>query len=106
MKKIEQENPFPKLGEIKNIKVENNITSTEKLQKLIDENNKHNKELSDEDKEELFNLLLECVWVSRWTDEKKESLYAVLTPEEAENIVNNILKELDDNNFKIVKNNN
>jgi hypothetical protein len=94
MKKIKIESPYPKLGEIRNINIE---------QKLLFDKNLIEKLLSDDDKEELFNLLLECIWVSRWTDEKKESLYAVLTPEEAENIVNDILKELDNKGFKIIK---
>jgi hypothetical protein len=54
------------------------------------------------DKEIIYNKLLETVWVSRWT-ENKQALYAVLTPEEAVEIVNNIFKDIDKLGFKIIK---
>lgn len=59
--------------------------------------------MSKEEKIELQNILLECVWVSRWNKEKT-ALTAVLTSEEALKIVDDIFSELEKNNFKIIKN--
>lgn len=46
--------------------------------------------------------LLEAIWIMRWSD-NKEVLYAVLTVEEAEQMCDNIIKELDKAGYKIVK---
>lgn len=96
----DNKNPYPKMGEIYQIIVKNNKDLIDDLKKnllLVD------KQLNDEDKEKLHDTLLESIWISRWTDENQESLYAVLTPEEAETIVNDILNDLYKNGFKIVK---
>ena len=101
MKKIENnKNPYPKMGEINKYIVENNKMLIDDLKKnllLVD------KQLSDKDKEDVYYILLESTWVSRWTDERQESLYAVLTAEEAEQIAKDILSNLDEAGFKIVK---
>ena len=52
--------------------------------------------------EEIRNIILEAIWISRWT-ENKEALIAVLTPEEAEEIVNDILVKLSDSGYQITK---
>ena len=48
------------------------------------------------------NILLESVWITRWT-ENEEAIYAVLTSEEALKIVADILSELDINGYEIKK---
>jgi hypothetical protein len=103
MKKLKNEDPYPKMGEIKNISVKKDNINKEILDELNKKSSIANKELSDEDNLELYYLLLESIWISRWTDERQQSLYAVLIPEEAEEAVKDILKDLDDNGFKIVK---
>lgn len=52
--------------------------------------------------EDVENSLLDAVWTMRWT-ENKESMYAVLEPEEAMRIVENIVKELDKIGYEIKK---
>jgi hypothetical protein len=99
MKKIKNGDPYPKMGEIKNIFVKkNNVFNELKKKSSI-----ANKELKDDDNLKIYFSLLESIWISRWTDERQQSLYAVLTPEEAEGAVKDILKDLDDAGFKIVK---
>ena len=53
--------------------------------------------------EEIEYALLDAVWLMRWTDEEKQSMYAVLEVEEAEQMVKDIVKELDKAGYKIVK---
>lgn len=53
--------------------------------------------------EEICNILIESLWTMRWT-ENKEALYAVLTSEESEHIVENILNNLTSNGYTIIKN--
>jgi len=48
------------------------------------------------------NILLESVWVCRW-NEAKTALCAVLTSEEATQVCRDIIKELDNAGYKIVK---
>jgi hypothetical protein len=52
------------------------------------------------DKEKIENILIESIWITRWT-ENKQALYAVLSPEEADQIVKDIFIELDKNGFEI-----
>lgn len=94
LKKIKTKDLYPKVGEIKKYVNE----PIEKLPDSLELNI-----LTDKDKEKIHNLLLETVWISRWTDEKKNSLYAVLTTEEAKQMVKDILNDLDNKGFKIVK---
>lgn len=97
---MKNKDPYPKMGEIQHFIVENNRMLIDSLKKnllLID------KKLTNDDEDKLHNILLESVWISRWTDNNMNSLYAVLTPEEAEQIVKDILIDLDNNGFKIVK---
>ena len=54
-------------------------------------------------KQEIENALLEAVWLTRWTDENKQSMYAVLESEEAIQMVKDIVKELSKAGYKIVK---
>lgn len=60
--------------------------------------------LSDKEKEEVENLLLEAVWVSRWTP-NKQALIAVLESEEAMQIAKDIFSELEKAGYEIVKKN-
>jgi hypothetical protein len=54
------------------------------------------------EKEIIENALLEAIWISRWT-QNNQALYAVLTSEEAFQIVKNIHDELDKIGYKITK---
>ena len=56
------------------------------------------------EREEIENILLEAVWVSRWIS--KDALAAVLTPEEAIKAVIDIFEELDKAGYEIRKKNN
>lgn len=58
--------------------------------------------LSEEEKDEVENLLLEATWITRWT-KNKQALYAVIEPEEALQIVKNIFEELDKAGYEIKK---
>lgn len=58
--------------------------------------------MKSEDKRKVIYALQESVYISRWSD-NKESLSAVLTPDETRDIVNNIFKELDNAGYEIVK---
>jgi hypothetical protein len=53
------------------------------------------------DKEKIEGILLEAVWVTRWIN--KDSLAAVLEPEEAIKVVEDIFNELDKEGFEIRK---
>ena len=59
-------------------------------------------EKTDWDTTEVEDVLLEAVWVSRWT-ENKQALYAVLQPEEAMQSVKDIFIELDKIGYEIKK---
>ena len=50
--------------------------------------------------EEIYYTLIESVWISRWNEEKT-ALTAVLTVNEAHQIVRNIITNLKLNGFKI-----
>ena len=52
--------------------------------------------------EELFNLLLDAVWIMRW-NEDKTAMSAVLSDIEAINIVNDIILSLKQSNYEIKK---
>lgn len=58
--------------------------------------------LTDEEKQEVEGLLMESTWISRWS-ENKQSLHAVLEPEESMQIVKDIFEELDKAGYKIIK---
>ena len=51
----------------------------------------------------IYTALINAIWIMRWTDKSKESMFAVLTTEEAEQICNNIIEELDKVGYQIVK---
>jgi len=51
---------------------------------------------------EIETALMKAIYISRWT-ENKEALYAVLTPEEAEQIVKDIFMELNKIGYEIRK---
>jgi len=53
-------------------------------------------------REKIEAVLLEAIYISRWT-ENNEGLYAVLTPEETEQVIKNIFIELDKNGYEINK---
>lgn len=59
---------------------------------------------SEIEKEKIKNALLDAVWTMRWT-ENKQALYAVLEPEEALKIVDDIFIELDNIGYEIRKKN-
>lgn len=62
-------------------------------------------EVHSEDEQENIELaLLEAIWISRWTP-NKQALYAVLTTEEAEQIVKDIFVELNKIGYEIRKKN-
>lgn len=56
----------------------------------------------DENSEDIEIALLEAIWTMRWT-ENKESMYAVLSVEEAQKIVGKVFIELDKAGYKITK---
>jgi len=71
-----------------------------KLDRLLkDAELKKDDNVNDEDIE---LALLEAIWTMRWT-ENKESLYSVLSVEEAQKIVKDIFIELDKSGYKIIK---
>jgi len=55
-----------------------------------------------EKQKEIQIILLESIWVMRWS-ENKTGLYAVLTEEEAEIVCNDIIINLNMDGYKIVK---
>jgi SHS2 domain-containing protein len=57
---------------------------------------------SDDNKENIELALLEAIWTMRWT-ENKEAMYAVLTVEEAQQIMKDIFIELDKIGYEIKK---
>ena len=59
-------------------------------------------ELRQEMEEEIKIALLNAIWISRW-NEDQTALTSVLTVEEAEKICKNIVIELDEAKYKIVK---
>lgn len=58
----------------------------------------------EKEKEKIKNALLDAVWTMRWT-ENKQALYAILEPEEAMKIVDDIFIELDKIGYEITKKN-
>lgn len=54
------------------------------------------------EQDEIKNIILESIWVSRWNNEKT-ALTAVLTPEEAFKITDDIIIELKNNGYEIKK---
>ena len=52
--------------------------------------------------EEIENALMEAIWIMRWTD-NNEALHSVLEVEEAEKMVQDIVKELDKAGYEITK---
>lgn len=50
--------------------------------------------------DEVVDALLEAVWVMRW-NEAKTSMRSVLTPEEAQKMVDDIFEELDKAGYEI-----
>jgi hypothetical protein len=66
-------------------------------------NNENKIEIHSENEYENIELaLLEAIWISRWS-ENGQALVAVLEPDEAQEIVDNIFKELDKIGYKITK---
>lgn len=59
--------------------------------------------MTEEEKDEIQDALLKAIWIMRWTDEDKQSMYAVLKVDEAMEMVEEIHKELDKAGYKIVK---
>ena len=59
--------------------------------------------MTEEEKDESQDALLKAIWIMRWTDEDKQSMYAVLKVDEAMEMVEEIHKELDKAGYKIVK---
>lgn len=57
---------------------------------------------SEDEKENIQLALLDAIWTMRWTD-NKEAMYAVLTTEEAFQIVKDIYIELDKIGYEIKK---
>lgn len=55
-----------------------------------------------DDKENVELALLDAIWTMRWT-ENKQAMYAVLTVEEAQQIVKDIFIELDKIGYEIKK---
>lgn len=54
------------------------------------------------EKEKIENALMEAIYISRWT-ENEEALIAVLTPEETELVLKNIVFELKRIGYEIKK---
>lgn len=69
---------------------------------LIQSNSYPSNKYVDEEKDLIRDTLLEAVWIMRWS-ENKEALYAVLEPEEAMKIVDDIFIELDKIGYQIKK---
>lgn len=67
---------------------------------IVDHTLKEQK-LTDEEKQEVEDVLMEATWISRWS-ENKQSLHAVLEPEEAMQIVKDIFDELEKSGYEIV----
>lgn len=52
--------------------------------------------------EEIQNILLESVWITRWNDDKT-ALYAILEPDEAVKITEDIINNLKEKGYEIKK---
>jgi len=69
----------------------------------MNELNRDRIEVHSENEQENIELaLMEAVYISRWTP-NGEAIYAVLTPEEAEQVVKDIFFELDKIGYEIKK---
>lgn len=55
-------------------------------------------------KEEIVSAILEGIWIMRW-NKTKTAMTAVLTPEEAEKMANDVVKELKKAGFRIIPKN-
>lgn len=80
----------------------NGTLAGRKLDQLLSENGLKKESYSEDEKENIEIALLEAIWTMRFSENKK-SMYAVLTVEEAQQIVKDIFIELDKIGYEIRK---